>query len=447
MPGLPSLDMNPPIQETILFQDADFQQKLARCIHCGLCLQACPTYAVYGTEMDSPRGRIALIRLAAQGGISPEDFRETFSRHIRLCLACRSCESACPSGVQFGSLVETARIVVENNRKPGWGERLLRWWGIEQMMPHLRRLKALGVMIWFYEFIGLQRLIRGVHFLPAFLQYMESILPPVQLRFTPPGKTLPALIEPRGDTTLFVGCIQEGLLSAVNQATIHVLQRNGFSVTAPAKQTCCGAAHLHLGDLKGARELARQNIDVFLAQEYKNMPILCNAGGCGLSLKEYPHLLKDDAQYAGPARRFADRVQDISEFLAANLVQPPLGLVARRAVYADSCHLRHGQKVVQPPRQLLSLVPGLELVEMATPERCCGSAGVYNIAQKDTANAVLDAKMADITASGADLIVSSNTGCHMQLLAGARRAGLNADVLHVVEVLELSYNSETGESR
>lgn len=430
------------IQDLDFLRTPDYQKKLAQCIHCGLCLQACPTYSVFGVEMDAPRGRIALMKAAAEGRMAPEEFKDVFTRHITLCLACRACETACPSGVQYGALVEEARIVVEHNRKLGVAERFLRWAGTRQLMTHPGLLKFMARLMWLYEKSALQRLVRALNFLPKVLKAMEGILPPIGLAFTPLDRPLPAAGEKQGRVLFFTGCIQEGFLSPANAATLRVLQRNGYEVLAPALQTCCGAAHLHLGDKEGARNLARQNIEAFEAAG-ECTAIVTNAGGCGVSLKEYAHLLVDDPRYAARARQFAARVQDVNEFLVAHLRRPPHGRLPLRATYSDSCHLRHGQKVVDPPRQLLKLVPGLELVELAAPERCCGSAGVYNLAQVDTANAVLDAKMADIAATGAELIVTSNTGCHMQLVAGVRRAHLKARVLHVVEVLDESYrNSE-----
>jgi glycolate oxidase iron-sulfur subunit len=422
-----------------LLQTPDYRQKLNQCIHCGLCLQACPTYAVFGTEMDAPRGRIALMNAASQGLIEAEDFAAVFTPHIALCLACRACETACPSGVQYGALVEMARVVVEQNRRPGAAERFLRWAGAQQLMTKPRLLRAVARLMWLYEKTGLQSLVRRLNFLPKTLKAMEGILPPIALQFTPPGSTAPAIGERRGRVLFFTGCIQDAFLGPVNQATRRVLQRNGYDVFTPAGQTCCGAAHLHLGEVEQAKRLARQNIDAFLALGEDCVAVVNNAGGCGVSLKEYPHLLADDPQYAGKARRFAAKVADVNEFLSTHLHVAPAGALDVTATYSDSCHLRHGQKVVKPPRELLKKVPGLRLVELSQPDRCCGSAGVYNIAQVDTANAVLDAKMADIAATGAGLIVTSNTGCHMQLIAGVRRAGLKARVAHVVEVLDWAY--------
>jgi len=342
--------------------------------------------------------------------------------------------------VQYGALVEVARVVIEHNRKPGVGEQLLRWLGMRLVLPRLGLLKLIARLLWLYQVSRLQLVVRASHrWMPKTLRAMESILPSIVPRYHDYRRPAPAMGTPRGRLLFFTGCIQEAFLSQVNQATLRVLQRNGYEVYAPAAQTCCGAPHLHLGDLESARQLARRNIDAFLSQDDAYEAVICNAGGCGATLKEYPHLLAGDPAYAERAKRFAAMVKDVSEFLADHLVVAPQGEIRARATYTDSCHLRHGQKVVNQPRKLLKSIPGLQLVELQAPDRCCGSAGVYNIAQVDTANAILDAKMADIAATGADLIVTTNTGCHMQLLAGVRRAGLSAQVMHLVEVLDLSY--------
>ncbi|MGE5221020.1 MAG: (Fe-S)-binding protein, partial [Omnitrophica WOR_2 bacterium] len=236
-----------------LLRTDSYRRKLNQCIHCGLCLQSCPTYSVFGTEMDAPRGRIALMRAASDGKISPEDFQSAFTLHIQRCLACRSCETACPSGVQYGALVEEARIVAENNRTPGPAERLIRWLGVQQMMTHLGLLKFVARVMWLYEKTGLQKPVRSSNSLPRPLKAMEGILPPIKLQFTRQGNTYAAAEQKQGKVLFFTGCIQEGFLSSVNQATIRVLQKNGYEVFIPKGQNCCGAAHLHLGDKTGAQ--------------------------------------------------------------------------------------------------------------------------------------------------------------------------------------------------
>lgn len=423
-----------------LLTTQDYKAKLDQCIHCGMCLQVCPTYAVFGTEMDSPRGRIALMRAASEGRLDAAKLTNSFATHITRCLACRACETACPSNVQYGALIEPARVVVEKSRTPGVAERFLRWLGLRQLMPHVNRLKILAVIMWLYQLVGLQYLVRKLDFLPKTLKAMEAILPPITPRYRDYRKPMPALGARRGRVAFFTGCIQEAFLAPANEATVRVLQRNGYDVIAPPGQICCGAAQVHVGDEEMARELARRNIDAFMAMEVD--AIVTNAGGCGLALKDYPHLLANDPVYAERARQFAARVRDVNEFLVDHLHVPPRSKIRARVTYVDSCHLRHGQKVVAQPRNLLKRIPGLELVELQRPDRCCGSAGVYNIALPDTADVILDDKMADVAATGTNLIVTSNTGCSMQMIAGVRKAGLSAKVKHVVEVLDMSYRAE-----
>jgi len=442
-----------------------FQELVTQCIHCGLCLPACPTYDVFGTEMDAPRGRIAMMRAAADGRISlRQDGRlnESLARHINLCLACRACETACPSGVKYGELVETTRIAIEHERQLGAFERFLRWLALRQLLPHRGRLRGLASLLWIYQAIQVQRLVRALNFLPQPFKTMEEMLPELSARR--PGYDQPALAigQTHGRVALFLGCVQDAFLSATNQATVRVLQRNGYEVHFPLDQTCCGAAQLHLGEEGLVRKLARRNIDAFFAGEYE--AVVVNAGGCGATLKEYGHLLADDPDYADKARRFVALVRDANEFVAAHLHNPPQGRVEARVTYSDSCHLRHAQKVVQQPRELLRLIPGLELVELKAADRCCGSAGVYNIVQNETAEKVLQAKMADIAgalglengkAPDQDLpredlprmIVSSNTGCHMQLIHGARSAGLDVPVRHVMDLLDAAYADEDVERK
>jgi len=384
--------------------------------------------------MDAPRGRIALMRAASEGRIGLDG---AFEEHISLCLSCRACETACPSGVRYGTLVETARIAMEKARTPSMSERFVRWLSLRKLLPHIGTLRLLARLIRMYQVVGLQHLVRRLNFLPGPLQTMEALLPPLSTHYMDYRHVAPAIGPRQGTVAFFHGCVQEAFLCDINKATIRVLQRNGYEVHFPQGQTCCGAAPLHVGEDELARDLARRNVDAFADDEYD--AIINNAGGCGATLKEYAHLLRDDPAYAAKVDRFVAKVKDISEFLADHLNNPPQGEVRARATYADSCHLRHAQKVVRQPRSLLQAIPGLELVELKRADQCCGSAGVYNIVQTETANAVLDNKMADIAATSADTIVTTNTGCYMQLLYGVRRAGLKARVVHLVELLDESY--------
>jgi D-lactate dehydrogenase (cytochrome) len=417
----------------------EFRQLLQQCVHCGLCLQVCPTYGLFGTEMDSPRGRISLIRAAADGLLNRDEFLGSFSLHINLCLACRTCETACPSGVEYGRLVEGARAAIEQHRQPGTVERTVRRAAMQELMPDAGKMRGLERWLRLYQQTGLQWLTRAFLPLPKTLQVMEGILPPIEAEHFDYSKPAPAHGEKRGTVAFFQGCIQEAFLAQANAATVRVLQRNGYEVHFPAGQTCCGAAQLHTGDEVLARQLAQRNIDAFLDDGFD--AIINNAGGCGLTLQEYPHLFSGDHEYAEKAKQFSDKVMDFSQFIHDNLVEPPRGELRVRAMYSDSCHLRHGQKVAAQPRALLNKIPGLELIEPKDPDRCCGSAGIYNITQPDPAQVLLDERMADAARSGVRLIVSNNTGCHMQLLNGARRSGLKINVMHIAEVLDLSYRA------
>jgi glycolate oxidase iron-sulfur subunit len=422
-----------------LLTTAEYQAKLNTCIHCGLCLEACPTYPVFGgTEMDGPRGRIALMRAVSEGRAGLGD--PNFTTHIDRCLGCLSCESACPSGVPYRDLVAPVRLAIAHTRRIGPVERFVRWLGLRQLMPYVQRLRVIAWLAWLYQVLGLHRLVRALPGLPEPLRTMHDILPPIVPRYRDYRHSAPALGERRGQVTFFFGCIQEAFLAPVNDATIRVLQRNGYTVSFPQLQTCCGAAQVHAGEVELARALARQNIDAFPVQDVE--AIIVNAGGCGLALKEYVELLHDDPSYAERARQFSMKVQDINEFLAEHLHVPPQGAVRARATYVDSCHLRHGQRVVRQPRELLRRIRGLELVELQRPDHCCGSAGTYNLAKPEAADTILEAKMADVASTGANLIVTSNTGCHMQLIAGVRRSGMQARVMHVVEVLNLAYEGK-----
>ena len=418
--------------------DPAVQGELSRCLHCGMCLQVCPTYHIYSTEMDSPRGRIALMRAVGKGRLKVDELPSSFTRHIELCLGCRACETACPSGVKYGHVIKAAQTTIRQNTKESWAASGLKWLGFKQLMPFRERLKVLASVIWLYENSGLQSLFRSLRFMPQALRQMELLLPPISREYFNYKFPAPAIGKKRGKVAFFIGCVQEAFLAKANRATIRVLQRNGYEVHFPAGQTCCGAAQLHMGELDFARTLARKNIDAFLDQGFE--AVISNAGGCGATLKEdYAELFTEDPIYAAKVARFSALVQDFSEFMLDHLHEPPNGVVQARAVYSDSCHLRHVQKIKKQPRQLLRMIPGLELVELKRPDLCCGSAGVYNIMHPQTANPILDLKMEDIKAAKADLLIVSNTGCHMQLIAGTERSNYPIRVLYIAEALEESY--------
>ena len=328
--------------------DSVIKKKLSRCLHCGMCLQVCPTYHVYGTEMDSPRGRIALMRAVAMKQFKTDELPSSFIRHIELCLVCRACESACPSGIEYGRLIDAAQTTIRQNKKESRIAHGLKWFGFQQLMPFRGRLKALASFLWLYENSGLQTIFRALHFLPKGLRAAELLLPPISCNYSNYAFPAPAIGQKRGKVAFFIGCVQEAFLARANRATIRVLQRNGYEVHFPAGQTCCGAAQLHQGDLEVARKLARKNLDAFLSNDFD--AIISNAGGCGATLKnEYIELFREDPVYSAKAHSFASLVQDFSEFIRDHLHEPPKGVVQARAVYSDSCHLRHVQKIKKTP--------------------------------------------------------------------------------------------------
>jgi glycolate oxidase iron-sulfur subunit len=415
----------------------EYSDFLKQCVHCGLCLEACPTYALFRTEMDSPRGRITLMRAASSGLIDQEALKTTFKDHLSLCLGCLACESACPSGVHYGKLIEITTVALEEILDENPIKQFIYWLGLKQSLPHIKRLKFLAHVLWAYQSTGLQWFFRRLNVLPGWLRASESILPDISLRFMD-YNNLPGPADRRGRVAFFHGCVQEAFLTGTNSATVRVLRRNGFEVQTPKDQTCCGAAQLHSGQVEFAKQLARQNIDTFLDLDVDG--IISNAGGCGYALQEYPFLLRQDPVYRLKAIAFAERVKDFNAFIYENLYEKPTGEIKKRATFLDSCHLRHGQGVSFQPRRLLETIPGIDLVELRNPDQCCGSAGTYNLSQPEVADAILDKKISDIADTGASLLITSNTGCHLQILSGIRRAGLNIKVMHVAELLDLSYS-------
>jgi len=415
------------------------QADLDKCVHCGLCLNACPTYRELGVEMDSPRGRIYQMNAVANGA----PITASYVEHLDLCLACRGCETACPSGVPYGRLIEAARAEIEARRRPAWWERAAKKVVFERLLPSRAGLQAAGAALYLYQASGLQRLVRATGALKLLgkLAELEALSPQAEAPFffRNLGKTFPATGERRYRVAFLAGCIANVAFARLNEATVRVLARNGCEVVIPAAQNCCGALHVHSGLEEQARALARRNIDAVLGGNFD--AILTNAAGCGSTLKEYDHLLADEAGYAERAREFRRRMRDVNEFLASIGLNPELGRLDAVATYQDSCHLAHGQQIRSAPRQLLQAIPGLKLREMRLADGCCGSAGIYNLVHNDMAMQILEKKMADVNATGASLIVTSNPGCMLQLAAGARLYGSGQRVLHVVEVLDESYRA------
>ena len=415
--------------------------ELDTCIRCGLCLPHCPTYRVTGLETESPRGRIFLIRELAQ---DRRVITKNFRAHIDLCLGCQNCETACPSGVRFGRLIQAARDEIVAEKKASSRERLVRWLVLQQIFPHPSRLAFLFRLLALYQRLGLQRLVRAMQILRLTdrLRNLESLLPAKQLKtFQPPASTRNVTEVKNSAPTiaLFTGCVMRAGYSSIHEATINVVERNGMRVVIPDLQTCCGALHAHAGESNGARELARKNIEAYEREKWEFIAV--NAAGCGALLKEYGHLLGDDPRYAGRAQEFASRVRDISELVAAHPLAQPMRQMKVRVTYQEPCHLAHAQRIKAQPRAILNQIPGVEFVEMQASDRCCGSAGIYNVVHPKMAETLLAEKMQNTIATKADLVVTGNIGCLMQMGYGARKFGYDGRVMHWIELLNEAYTT------
>jgi glycolate oxidase iron-sulfur subunit len=418
----------------------------SRCIHCGLCLNACPTYRLWHNEADSPRGRIRQMALIDQGRM---ELGEAFVTHIDRCLDCRACETACPSGVEYGKLVEQARAQIEKNYKRPRASRAIRNFVYRRLLVDPRRIARLARIARFYQRSGLEAIARGSGVLRLLgLQQRAALLPRIDREFfySRLGQTFPAHGERRARVAFFAGCVAQVTFTALNDATIRVLQANGCEVVVPAEQSCCGALAAHAGVRDVARELARKNMEIFLREPFD--AIITNAAGCGSTLKEYTHLFAEDAGAAGTqsvqqreraaesAAQFTSKMRDVTEFLAELGLSAPLCELKLRVTYQDSCHLLHGQKIREAPRKLIRAVPGVEFVEMPLADQCCGSAGVYNVTETKTSMELLADKMKHARSTKTSAIVTANPGCILQLRAGAKLHATGQEVLHVLELLD-----------
>ena len=395
------------------------------CVHCGFCLQACPTYLTLEDENESPRGRIFLMRSLLEGTVSPDD--ASVQAHIDRCLGCRACEPACPSGVPYGHLLEATRATLREAKQAPFIARLILFVFAH---PILLKIAMLGSRLLAATPIPtvMSRTNGRMGFGMAMLASAGSPLERDPYPTTNDGTN--------GRTAVLLGCVMEGLFTDTNRATERVLRRNGYQTVEARGQGCCGALHAHAGDLEAARKLARNNIAAF--EKSGSDFIAVNAAGCGAMMKEYGHLLHDDPAWADRAATMAAKVRDVSELLAA--VGPiPGGKLPLRVTYDAPCHLIHAQRVVNQPFAVLGAIPGLELVPLRESENCCGSAGIYNLIEPETSDAVLTPKLANIAETGAPLIATGNPGCLMQIGAGLLRSGSKARAIHPVDLLDASY--------
>jgi glycolate dehydrogenase iron-sulfur subunit len=421
-----------------VFDEVDTPQAalIDKCVHCGFCLPSCPTYVLWGEEMDSPRGRIYLMKAGLEGRTA---MTPTFVKHFDACLGCMACVTACPSGVQYGPLIERTRAQIERHHQRGLGDRLFRS-ALFSILPYPRRLRLLLAPLVFFggavEAFGRSAI---ANLLPPRARTLIRLAPRISwaaLMRSVAEKT-PASGQPRLKAGLLTGCVQRLVFSHVNVATVNVLAREGCEVLAPSEQGCCGALALHAGRIEQARDFARRVIEVF---EHAGVDrVVVNAAGCGSSMKAYSELLADDPEWSARARLFSSRVRDVSEVLT-ELGEPRAARQPLRAkvAYHDACHLAHAQGVRAQPRELLRTIPGLELVSPVESEVCCGSAGIYNLVQPEAAGDLGVRKVRHIAALEPDLVATGNPGCTIQIAAAAAQAGFRWPVVHPIELLDAS---------
>jgi glycolate oxidase iron-sulfur subunit len=422
------------------------RELLDDCVHCGFCLPHCPTYQSWGEEMDSPRGRIDLMKGLRDGDVSlSSDVVAYFDR----CLGCMGCVTACPSGVKYGTLIEHTRARVEASHVRGFADRAFRGL-VFSLFPHPARLKAMLLPLWLYVVTGLQKLLRMsglLRLLPPRLQQLEAMLP--EVRFSHLTARLPAHVQAQGETRakvgLVAGCVQRVFFPDVNAATVRVLAAEGCDVHVPLGQGCCGALSLHTGRAAEGLAMARVLIERFEGAGVDT--ILVNAAGCGSTLKEYGHLLEGDLAWAERARAFSAKVRDINEFLAAlepRAVRHPL---VGRIAYHDACHLAHAQGIRAQPRTLLRGIPGVELLEIPDGDTCCGSAGTYNLMEPESAEEIGKRKVANVLSTGCTLLASANPGCTLQIQKLLRDEGKHLSAAHPIEILDASLRGGWSEPR
>ena len=428
---------------TALFSgpDAPDESDLYKCVHCGFCLQACPTYLETGLETESPRGRIALMKAVNEGRIQ---ITPGVVRHWDLCIQCRACEVVCPSGVPYGRLIEATMAQVVPKRKMGLISRLASALSLNHLLIHQRRLTLLLGTLRLYQRSGVQRALRKtrvLRLLSGTLAELESSLPPIPSTFFKArGQVIPAQGQQKARVALLSGCVMPLVHGPQMDAVARVLSRNGCEVVIPKGQACCGAINTHVGDLNTARGLARWNIDVFLASGVD--AIVVASAGCGSRMKEYDHLLRDDAEYAEKARRFSEMVKDVHEFLVELPLEAPKASLSYRVTYQDSCHLSNAQRITHQPRELLRSIPGVQFVELANASICCGGGGTYTITERELSLRVLDSKMSAVKDTGVEIVATANPGCVLQLQYGAIKEGMPVRVRYVTDLLDEAYSLE-----
>ncbi len=417
---------------------------LQQCMHCGMCLPACPTYLETKEERHSPRGRISLMRAIADGEL---DVTKAFGEEMYYCLGCLACTSACPAGVNYAELFETSRAEVEKKGVIESPKRnAIRWFTLRFLFTRPRLLRLAGRLLWLWQACGAQTAFRKLgltRLLPRNLRRLEPQTPTVAAKFSHQLiKPVERPVAPKRRVAVLTGCIQDLVFADINRATVDVLLANDCEVRTPPVQPCCGSLHAHNGDIETARTLARRQLDLFDPSAFD--AIISNSGGCGSHLRHYDHLLADDPSYAARATEWSRKVKDISEYLVEIGFRKPSGTAAVTTcvTYHESCHLCHGQKVSKQPRDVLKAIPGFELRECAEATMCCGSAGIYNITQPETSAWLQTRKLGHLRDTGASVIATANPGCHLQIANALSVAGETPEVAHPVVLLARAYRHE-----
>ena len=421
--------------------DAPAESDLYRCVHCGLCLSSCPTYVETGLEMESPRGRLALMKAVNEGRV---EITPRIVSHWEACLQCRACEAVCPSGVPYGRIMERTRSQV---RAAGLQSRELKRFSrffLNSALPNPKKLRMGANLIRLYQRLGIQKLVRLSHLLyllPGGIGKLESQLPPLSKRFFGPSDTVhPAQGTKKMTVALLSGCVMPLMQAPTMEATVRVLTRNGCDVMVPQGQGCCGALNTHAGDLENARAMARTNIDSLMAAGVER--IITSSAGCGSSMKEYGELLKGDPEYRAKAARSSEMTEDVTEFLVGLPFQAPTAKVNRKVTFQDPCHLAHAQRITAAPRTILNSIPGVELVEMENSSLCCGGAGIYSSVQPALSQRLLKRKMVSINATDTQEVITANPGCMLQVEMGFKSQGKTGRVRHIVDILDEAYELE-----
>jgi glycolate oxidase iron-sulfur subunit len=428
-----------PKDKAVLLKFLPNDDILTQCMHCGMCLATCPTYELTKLERSSPRGRIKLIKSVAEGKL---ELSNLFAEEMNFCLDCQACETACPAGVQYGKMVESARVVIgHSNVGSSKINKVIKKFLLNSVVAKHSRLKLLARFLYFYQNFGIRTIaIKFLSILPFAKKMIEieSLTPKISKVFSSEGlKEITFPENPAKYKIAFsTGCIMDIAFAEINFDTVDVLQKNQCEIITPKNQVCCGSLHAHNGEIEKAKELAKKNLDIFSEFEYDFL--ISNSAGCGAFMKEYINLFVDDPQYSEKAKGFSVRVKDISEFLANIEPNEQMSPVEAKVTYHDACHLCHSQKVMEEPRKVLQQIPGLNFIPLEESTWCCGSAGIYNVTRHDDAEKILERKMKNLQETGADVVVTGNPGCIGQLKHGIEKYGLKMEVLHTISLVKKS---------